>query len=117
MTEVFNRKAEKEKRRILRNEATKAEKIIWDRIRNKKINGKKFRRQVSIGPYIVDFYSPELKLIIEIDGDTHNTSDAKEYDEYRDSYMNSLGLNIVRYTNYEVFNNIDKLINEIKKIC
>jgi very-short-patch-repair endonuclease len=85
MTEVFNKTAEKEKRRELRNNLTEAEKIVWNKIRSKQINGKRFRRQVSIGPYVVDFYCPELKLIVEIDGDSHETDDAKEYDDYRDS--------------------------------
>ena len=117
MTEVFNKTAEKEKRRDLRNNLTEAEKIVWNKIRSKQINGKKFRRQVSIGSYVVDFYCSELKLIVEIDGGIHETADAKEYVNYRDTYMQSLGLTVIRYKNDDIFNNIDTVIENIEKIC
>ena len=114
MTEIFNKFAEKEKRRLLRANSTEAEKIIWEKIRNKQINKKKFRRQVSIGSYIADFYCPELRLVIEIDGNVHNSNYAKEYDAYRDIYMESLDLKIFRFSNEDIFNKLDEVIDKIK---
>lgn len=71
MTLIFNRTSEKTKRRNLRENSTDAERLMWSILRLKRFKGIKFRRQYSIGPYIADFYSPELKLVIEIDGCIH----------------------------------------------
>lgn len=70
----------KERRQSLRNQATVTEVRLWDRIRKKQILGVRFRRQFSIGNYIVDFYSPKIKLAIEIDGKSHDTETKREYD-------------------------------------
>lgn len=117
LTEIFNRSSEREKRKLLRNNMTEAERILWHRIRNRQIHGKRFRRQFSIGPYIADFYCPELRLVIEIDGDVHLKVDAIEYDQVRDKYITSLNIKVIRFTNYEVYNNIDEVLNKLDKYC
>ena len=86
--------------RALRQNQTEAEKIFWNEVRGKKFYGYKFRRQHIFGAYIVDFVSIKLRLIIEIDGELHNSN--KEYDQHRTSYLNSLGYKVIRFSNHEV---------------
>jgi len=82
---IYNRLIENEKRKFLRNNMTKAETFLWTELRGRKILGLKFRRQFSMGTYVVGFYSPEIKLVIEVDGVTHLTKDEIEYDKNRQS--------------------------------
>jgi very-short-patch-repair endonuclease len=78
------------------------------------LDGRKFRRQVSIGGYIVDFYCPSEELIIELDGEVHNTLEAREYDEERTKFFNALKLRVIRFENWEVEKNLDRVLNCIK---
>lgn len=71
MTKIYNRTAERAKRRKLRKVMPRAEVLLWDRLRNRKLLGCRFRRQYSVGPFIVDSYCPGLKLAIELDGESH----------------------------------------------
>jgi len=87
MTQNFNKVSEKEKRRRLRRDQTFCEKIVWTYLRDRKTLGCKFRRQYSVDHYIIDFYCPELKLAIELDGSIHDEPDQKEYDAYRQEYL------------------------------
>lgn len=73
----------------------------------------KFRRQYGIGEYIADFYCPEFRLVIEIDGETHFTNDAREYDEIRTKYFECNGIRVVRFSNDEVLENIDGVLGII----
>jgi very-short-patch-repair endonuclease len=91
----------------------KAEIILWSRIRRKQIEGCRFRRQYSVGPYILDFYCPELKLAIEIDGDSHFQKDANEYDKNREEEIKRLGVQFVRFQNIEVYNNLNGVLQTI----
>ncbi len=113
--EIFNQKNRKNSRRQLRSQMTKAETALWYRIRNNQL-GYKFRRQHGIGNYIVDFYCPELKLIVEIDGDVHFYEKNILADKEREKYFKSLGLKIMRYTNLDVIRNIDNVLEDLKKI-
>ena len=115
MTELFNKKSEKEKRRFLRRNSTLAEKIIWLGIRRRQIEGERFLRQFSVKYYVLDFYCPKLRLVIEIDGETHETEEELEYDKHRQKYLESLGIIFQRFKNEEVFSNADKIIEKIKK--
>lgn len=116
MTKLFNKKSEKEKRRYLRNNQTFSEKIVWMNLRQKQVCGERFLRQFGIGKFVVDFYCPHLKLVIEIDGDSHfENRDAVEYDKWRQKLIESLGIKIIRFTNREVNQNIDKVISVIDK--
>ena len=104
----------KEKIRLLRKNQTETEKIIWEILRNRKIMGIKFRRQYPIGEYIVDFYSVKSKLVIEIDGMWHYTEERIEYDKIRTKYIACKGIKVIRFSNKEILENIEKVINEIK---
>jgi very-short-patch-repair endonuclease len=71
MAELYNRTSEKNKRQLLRNNMTQAETKLWSQLKEKQIEGCKFRRQYSVAQFVIDFYSPEMKLAIEVDGDSH----------------------------------------------
>lgn len=93
---------------------TEAEKILWNNIGKKQLSNHKFRRQYSIKGFVIDFYCPILKLAIEIDGYYHLENDAIIYDRARQKLLESLGIKFLRFSNDEVFGNIDKVINQIK---
>lgn len=99
--------------KALRQTMTKAEKELWEHIRNKKL-GKKFRRQHPIGNYIADFYCHECKLVIEVDGTVHDQKHVKERDIYRETKMQELGLKILRFRNEDVMLDIRRVIREIQ---
>jgi len=98
----------------LRKNMTPAEKVFWNRVRNKKFQGLKFRRQHPIEYYIADFYCPEKKLVIEIDGKIHDQIDKKEQDKNRDAEIKKYDLKILRFKNKEIINNISQALNIIK---
>lgn len=114
LTQLFNKISEKEKRRKLRNNSTKAEICLWTEIRNKKL-GYRFLRQYGVGKYVIDFYSPRLKLAIEVDGVTHLTKEELEYDEKRQSEIEQVGIQFIRFTNLEVYYDIENVINTISE--
>lgn len=89
------------------------EKKLWALLRNQKM-GVKFRRQHGIGHYIVDFYCVELKLVIEVDGDSHFSEEAKMYDTIRDDFISSLGITTIRVKNDEVMKNIEGIFEKIQ---
>jgi very-short-patch-repair endonuclease len=113
MTQLYNRALEKEKRQKLRNNMTKAEKMLWDKIKGKQIESCKFRRQYSVAQFIIDFYCPELKLAIEIDGESHFQEDAVKYDQQRQIFIESAGIIFLRFTNNEVFENLNSILEII----
>jgi len=90
----------------------KPEEVLWQRIRRKQL-GVKFRRQHGIGRYIVDFYCPELNLVIEIDGDSHFSTEGKEKDTIRVAFMEALGIEVLRFTNEEVMNQTESVLERI----
>jgi len=93
---------------------TQAEVILWSRLRSKKIDGFKFRRQQPIFDYIVDFYCDKLKLIIEVDGEIHSLSENVSYDSRRDNILKINGYHIIRLSNLEIETEIDVAINKIR---
>jgi very-short-patch-repair endonuclease len=113
MTRLFNRTSEKEKRRALRINMPEPEKRIWNRLRSRQVNGHKFRRQYSIGKFIVDFYCPEAKLAIEIDGDSHFTERQRLYDIARQEYIESKGIHVLRFTNKDITENVEGVLVRI----
>ena len=92
---------------------TNAEKILWNALRNGKLNGLKFKRQHSIGNYVVDFYCYKLRLIIELDGGVHLIEYQKEKDHYRDQNLQAMNYTIQRYKNEEIENYLDKVLEKI----
>jgi len=113
MERINNLKKLYERRKDLRTNPTQTEEILWEYLRNKKL-GVKFRRQHSIGGYILDFYCIEKKLIIELDGEIHNSIESKEYDEVRDKYFVDLGYKVLRFRNSEVEQSIMSVLEKIK---
>lgn len=102
-------------RKILRNNMTETEKILWNRIRKKQILNIKFRRQVSIGNYIADFFSFDIYLAIEVDGKDHNRKNKIEYDSTRSEIIENQNVTIIRFKNEEVKENINEVIEKIKE--
>ncbi len=103
----------KQYQRYLRRNLTPAERLFWSKIRSRQINNLKFRRQHIIGKYIVDFYCAGVKLVIEIDGDTHDGSPAIDSDLRRTRFLESLGYRVIRYNNSNVLKNIDGVIQDL----
>ena len=91
----------------------KAEVILWSRLKGKKMNGFKFRRQYGAGPFVVDFYCPRLKLAIEVDGDSHFEEGAEEYDKRRQKYIEKIGIKFLRITNTDVYENLNGVMQII----
>ena len=95
----------------LRSNQTDSENIIWQNLRAKRLNNIKFRRQVPIGKYIVDFVNLDKKLIIELDGSQH--LETIQYDSKRTEYLTNLGYKVVRFYNNDVINNLESILNKI----
>jgi len=113
--QLFNHTKYKNRRSTLRRTQTTPEELFWQKVRQKQL-GVKFRRQHGIGDYIVDFYCAECALIIEIDGDSHFTQDAQEYDKVRDAFLQSRGFQVVRFTNQQIMNEMSSVLSELEKL-
>lgn len=114
MQRVFNLTSEKEKRRVLRNNVPVAESLLWARLRREQIAGLRFRRQVSIGAFVLDFYCSSVKLAIEIDGSSHDGADAQDYDLNRQAWIEQYGVRFLRFKNKEVQNEIETVLQSIE---
>lgn len=104
---------EVEKARQLRKQATGAEKILWQVLRNRKLNNLKFRRQHPIASYIVDFYCAEVVLIVELDGSIHTIPDEKDYDVARQEDLEGMGYRVLRFTNTQVEKDMNNVLSII----
>ncbi len=102
-----------EKARELRKNMTTAEELLWDRLKGKQLNGCKFRRQHPIDEFIADFYCHNEKLIIEVDGEYHNLEEQRTYDVKRNAELEQFGITVLRFTNKEVEDNIEKVLQGI----
>ena len=114
---IFNLKETLEKRKFLRKDPTEAEAALWAQLRNKRSNGLKFFRQYGIGYYITDFYCPELKLAIEVDGDLHFSKDGLEYDRERSQYFLAIGITTIRFANNDVLIRMGDVLTNIEETC
>lgn len=103
--------------RKLRREMTEAERLLWYHLRNRRLAGFKFRRQVPIGPYIVDFLCPEKRVIVEIDGGQHNFPDERARDLERTRFLESRGYKVLRFWNNEVLWNLGGVLSVILEAC
>lgn len=97
--------------RDLRDTMTRAEHDLWDAIRNRKLQGLRFRTQHPGGQFILDFYCPARKLVIEIDGEIHKTR--TEQDAARTAHLESFGYHVIRFTNEEIFGELDSVLSRI----
>lgn len=110
-----NQKHLKVFRKALRNNLTPMEAKLWLCLKNKQVDGKRFRRQFSVGNYILDFYCPEQKLAVELDGKHHFTPEGRMVDEERDSYLLLMGIRVLRFENFLVLRQIENVIEGIRQ--
>lgn len=110
---VHNYKYLEKRRKELRKYLTPAEAFLWKNLQRKQLNGRKFRRQHSITIFIVDFYCPNEKLIIELEGSIHLDFAQQSYDHERTQKLEALGFKIIRFENKQVFESLEEVLNEI----
>ncbi|MEO5675834.1 MAG: DUF559 domain-containing protein [Chitinophagales bacterium] len=104
--------------RALRKNKTDAENLLWQLLRNRQLNGFKFRRQHPLPKgFILDFYCAEVKLAVELDGTPHLKQEQKEYDEQRTYVLKEYGIRVIRFWNEEVMNNTEQVLRKIAKAC
>jgi len=103
----------KHKARLLRKNMTDSERVLWQRVRGKQILGVQFYRQKPLGGYIVDFYAPKARLVIEVDGSQHTEANNAEKDRHRDTYLTGLGLRVLRFNSREVVKETDFVVEII----
>ena len=101
-------------KRRLRSDMTGPEQQLWLKLRARQFQGLKFRRQHGIGPYIVDFYCPDQSLVIELDGESHAEPHQILKDQQRDTYLRSIGLQVIRYSNTDVASNLDGILADLQ---
>ncbi|MEO5602644.1 MAG: endonuclease domain-containing protein, partial [Cyclobacteriaceae bacterium] len=112
---VHNKIELKTQRKLLRNNGTSAEATLWLLLKGKQLEGRKFRRQHSVGNYVLDFYCPSENLAVELDGEPHFTDEGIKRDEIRAKYILGLQIRIIRFENNEVFDNPQAVLLEIRK--
>jgi very-short-patch-repair endonuclease len=103
----------KEAARYLRKNMTESERELWSRLRGKQLLGVQFYRQKPIGNFIVDFFAPKAKLVVEVDGSQHTVEDHRSRDKHRDEYLASRGIKVLRFNSREVLNRTDSVVNSI----
>jgi very-short-patch-repair endonuclease len=103
----------KERARELRKKQTSAEALLWELIRNRQLLGFKFRRQHQFGDYVADFYCHEALLVVECDGPLHQPSEQWHHDQNRNAYMIAQGLHLLRFTNEQILDDTEKVLDEI----
>ena len=111
---MHNKKALEKYRKALRNKGTSAEAFLWTQLSSRKLEGRKFRRQHSIQNYIVDFFCPSERLIVELDGEVHMNATAEEKDKTRTKFLEDLDYKVIRFENKMVFDNLQSVLMEIK---
>lgn len=114
-SQIHNRKELEARRKNLRKKLTAAEATLWSLLRDKQLDGRKFRRQHSVNRYILDFYCPSEGLAIELDGENHFTEKGMRYDEKRTYYLESVKVRVIRFENEEVFQSPEGVLAEIRR--
>jgi very-short-patch-repair endonuclease len=116
MSEIFNRNRTKRKRQRLRRDMTPAERKLWNTLRNRQLLGYKFRRQFGVEEYILDFYCPALKLVVEVDGDSHFRSGSAQQDALRTRRLEKYGMHVVRFLNSDIQENLDNVVEQLADV-
>jgi very-short-patch-repair endonuclease len=112
---IYNSKSLEPSRKVLRNALTPAEAFLWTHLKKSQLSGKKFRRQYGVGPYTLDFFCPEVRLAVELDGEPHFNVIAEERDVERDRYLLEKGIVVLRFENRDVFENLEFVLEAIRK--
>jgi very-short-patch-repair endonuclease len=111
----------RERAKAMRREPTSSEALLWNHLRNRRHEGFRWRPQYAVGGYVLDFYWPAAKLVIELDGSQHDVPDAVEYDRLRTEYLAVRGLTVIRFRNGEVMNDtasvLDRIESELRKLA
>ena len=115
MSFLYNNPGLKDRRKELRKRQTNAEELLWQCLRNKQLNNLKFFRQYSVGSYILDFYCPQKRLAIELDGGHHAEPKNKAYDEIRSKHLKEMGIEVLRFWNNKVKEDLDGVVEKIKE--
>jgi len=102
--------------RSLRRQMTDAEIKLWQFLKNRNFMGLKFRRQVPFGPFYLDFYCPEKKTAIELDGGQHYIEEGRIKDDSRDKYLHSIGIKVIRYSDSDVLVKTDAILEDLKNL-
>src|SRR5437762_1695301 len=110
---MFNMKSTQKQARKWPASGTATAEKIWAHLQRRQILGKKFRRQEGIGPYIVDFYCPECRVIVELDGAPHFEADEQEYDAERTNYLEELGMKVIRFENRTLYEDTERVLETI----
>ena len=113
-TAKANATEQKDQRKALRQNMTPAEAMLWRVLRSRGAGGLKFRRQQGIGPFVLDFYCPEVRLCVELDGSSHDYR--YDYDVHRTQFLGEQGIRVVRFRNEQVFTCLDGVVEEIVRI-
>lgn len=111
-----NPRKTKQLRRELRQNMTKAEEMLWQRIRNKQLCGVKARRQYGFGPYVIDFYIPKVYLAIEVDGKIHLSKEQRQRDLNKDTFLRKNRVEVIRIKNEEIFSDLDAVVTKLETI-
>ena len=111
---IQNLESSNQRRRELRHKLTAAEAVLWLQLKEGKLDGKKFRRQHSIGPFIADFYCPECRVVVELDGAGHMTEYGAEKDFKRTEFLKRFGIRVIRFENKVVFENMEGVLEAIR---
>ncbi len=114
MSRIFNRRHQKHVRQGLRARGTWAERILWERLRGGQLGGLKFRRQHGVLEFVVDFYCPELRLAIEIDGLSHDTPEAQIRDVLRERAVRSMDIAFFRVRDEAVNQDVDAVVGDLR---
>lgn len=114
---IDNLYEKKEQRRFLRTNGTPAEAVLWTRLKRSQLAGFRFRRQYSVGPYILDFYCPAARLCVELDGNPHYTPEGADWDWRRTEFLATMDIAVIRFENKLVFENIEGVLREIKAVA
>lgn len=110
---MYNDQIQKLRRRELRKNQTQAEKLLWTKLRNRQLNNLKFLRQYSVGPYILDFFCPQVRLNIELDGGQHK--DQKEYDKERGFFIQCQDIKTLRFWNSDILYKTERILEIIRE--
>ena len=113
MTILNNLPHKKDQRRTLRSNLTTAEAVLWNRLKSRQLINRKFRRQHSIGEFILDFYCPQEKLAVELDGAGHFTAAGNLHDAARTEYLNSVGIKVIRFENKLIWSALESVLHTI----
>jgi len=112
---IYNVASKEERRKELRNSLTVAEAVLLKHLKGRQLDGMKFRRQSSVGPYIVDFFCPEKRVVVELDGARHFGPAAGDYDDRRTRYLEERGIQVIRFENRRLYKDLEGVLEEIRK--